>query len=261
MKEWNGVYVNDCTRGGAPCLFSKQVKVSREDYWDYYDSKQKAYVFLECKLNQKYYTSSVLQIEEAEKYQSGVAASTYEHPDLQLADTNGRWMTRSDDPECYYQEPWEEAKTCSLCDIICDIRDDERYLNKDGTCPFPDPAPTPIYWRIEESDGPCKDYLHPLLLQDIEAINRRRRRTAKARIWKYLKEPRWMHALINSGQRIIDVWERNYKPAQIYFNSLDTIKLFLKTIPEERKTEQFLELIRRNVRGSPSYETIRRRCQ
>ena len=55
-------------------------------------------------------------------------------------------------------------------------------------------------------------------------LNRKRRKAAKVYIWKYLKEAHWMHTLINSGQRMIDVWERNYRPVTFYFRSFETIK-------------------------------------
>jgi len=199
-----------------------------------------------------------LQIEEAEKYQTPTGIESYETPDLQLADQNGRWMTRSEDPESYQHRPWDEPKTCDLCDIVCDIRDDERYLQDDGSCPFPDSAPELRYWKIEDNDRECQDFLHPILLQNIEAINRKRRKAAKAHIWKYLKEERWMHTLINSGQRMIDVWERNYKPVTFYFRSFETIYLYLKTLPKERRTPQFVQHIRRNIEYSPSFKQLLR---
>ena len=257
MREFNGVYVNACYRSG-PCLFGEQVKVKKESYWDYYDSAQRSFVFLQCKIHQKYYTPGVLQIEDAEKYQSALATESYEHPDLQLADQNGRWMTRSDDPGCYYQEPYEEPKTCSICDIVCDLRDRTKYLEPDGTCPYPDPPPAPIYWKIDDQARPCQDFLHPLMLSNIDAINKKRRRAAKAHVWKYLQQPRWMHALINSGQRMIDVWKRNYQPVTFYYRSFETILLYLKSIPADNRTGSFLQHVRGNLEKSPSYKHLLR---
>lgn len=251
------IYINKCYRNG-PCLFGIERIIEKEDYWDYYDSGRKKFIFLECKLNQKYYTPSLLQIEEAEKYQSGLSTESYETPDLQLADQNGVWMTRSEDPECYQWPLDDEPKTCAKCDLICDIRDDKRYLNEDGSCPFGDAAPHLKYWKIEDYDRECQDFLHPLLLQDIDAINRRRRRAAKAKIWSHLKEPRWMHALINKGERIIDVWKRHYHPVTFYYRSFETIILYIKNLPPEARTASLLKHIRKNLEKSPSYKQLLR---
>ena len=248
--------MNRCYRNG-PCLFGEPKKVIREADWDHYDPASRSFIYLECRLHQKHWSPSLLQIEEAEKYHSPTGNATYEAPDLQLSDQNGRWMTRSEDPECYYQEPFEEAKTCDLCDIVCDIRNDQRYLNSDGTCPFPDPEPKSIYWKIEDNDRECQDFLHPMLLQNIDSINRKRRKAAKAHIWKYLKDPKWMHTLINSGQRMIDVWKRNYQPVTFYYRSFEQIYLYLKTLPKERKTPMFLQHIRGNLEKSPSFEKLK----
>jgi hypothetical protein len=248
--------VNKCYRGG-PCLFGEQVKVGKEAEWDYYDKASRSFIYLKCKLNQKYYTPNLLQIEEEDKYQSGLSTESYETPDLHLADQNGVWMTRSEDPECYEWPPEDEPKTCPKCDLVCDIRDDKRYLNDDGSCPFSDATPYLRYWKIEDYDRPCQDFLHPLLLQDIDAINRRRRRAAKAKLWSYLKEPKWMHALINSGQRIIDVWRRHYQPVTFYYHSFDTIKLYIKNLPPEaRKNRHLLKRIRQNIEKSPSFRQL-----
>jgi len=255
------IEMNNCLRGGAPCLFGEPKKVPKEAYWDYYDKASKSFIYLDCKIHQKYWVPSLLQIEEAEKYQTPLGTESYETPDLQLADQNGRWMTRSEDPDCYRQMPYEEAKNCSICDIVCDIRDDKRYLNPDGSCPYNDPAPEQLYWKINDYDRPCQDFLHPLLLQNIEAINRKRRIAAKNHIWKYLKEPHWMHTLINSGQRMIDVWKRNYKPVEFYYRSFETIVLYLKTIPEERRTPMFLQHIRKNLEYSPSFGELVRKSE
>lgn len=248
-------YMNRCYRSGS-CLFGIEKEVDRAGYWDYYDTRRRKHIFLECRLHQKYYSPSVLEIEEADKFYSGLSTSTFEHPDLQLADQNGKWMTRSDDPECYHQQPYEEAKTCNDCDIICEIRDRPEYLLEDGTCPYNDAPPSPIYWGIKDNDTRCGDFLHPLLLQDIDAINRKRRRMAKAKIWKHLQQPRWMHALINSGQTMKQVWERNYQPVTFYYRSFETILLYLKNLPREQKTSSFLRLVRRNIESSPSYRTL-----
>lgn len=256
MREAYGKLVNRCYRG-APCLLGEETAVIKEAYWDYYDSGRRAYIFIECKINQKFYSQSLLQIEEAEKVQSGVASATYETPDLQLADQNGVWMTRSDDPECYPQAPFEEPKDCSICDLVCDIRDDARYLKDDGTCPYPDAMPGPSYWKIQDGDRPCGDFLHPNLLLNIEATNRKRRKAAKAHIWKYLKDPHWMHTLINSGQRMKDVWERNYQPVTVYYRSFETILQYLKSVPKERRTPLFMKHIRKNLEYSPSFKPLR----
>lgn len=249
-------YVNRCNRGG-PCLLADQVKVPKESYYDYYDTSLRAYIFLDCRIHQKFYSPSLLEIEEAEKFHAPTGNSTFETPDLQLSDQNGVWMTRSDDPECYVQQPFEEDKNCSICDIVCDIRDRPEYLNPDGTCPYSDSVyPEALYWRIEDNDKPCGDFLHPIMLQDIDAINKRRRRGAKAKIWKYLQESHWMHTLINSGQRIIDVWERNYKPVTFYYRSFETVWLFLKTLPKERLTPMLVRRVRDNLEKSPSFEQL-----
>jgi hypothetical protein len=248
--------VNQCYRGG-PCLFGEPVAVDRGSFWDYYDRASRSYVFLRCRLNQKYYTPSLLQIEEADKYNSGLSTETYETPDLQLADQNGRWMTRSEDPDCYRWPADDEPRACGKCELICEIREDARYLNEDGTCPFPDAPPEPAYWKVNDEDKPCQDFLHPLLLQDLDAINRRKRRAAKAKIWSYLKEPKWMHALINSGDRMIDVWRRNYQPVAFYYRSFDTIKLYVKNLPSEaKKNKHLLNRIRDNIRKSPSFQQL-----
>ncbi len=258
MKEVKDVYRNRCYRNG-PCLHGKPVKVKREDERDYYDRASRSYIYLECKLHQKYYTPSPLQIEEYEKYQSGLSTETFELPDLQLADQNGVWMTRSDDPECYEHKPYDEPKTCNICDIVCDIRDMEKYMREDGSCPYDDSPPKQIYWKIDDYDRPCQDFLHPLLLQDIGAMNRKRRRVAKAHIWKYLKEPKWMHKLINSGERMIDVWRRNYQPVKFYYNSFETIIQYIKHLPPEKKTRSLLRHIRKNIEKSPSFKELLRK--
>ena len=157
-------------------------------------------------------------------------------------------MTRSDDPEVYPQKPWDEAKNCTICDIVCDIRDDKRYLNEDGTCPFPDPMPEPMYWRVSEQRAePCGDYLSPVMLLNLEAVNRKRRRKAYNFLKGYLSKPEWIHAQINSGRRMIDVWEKHYQPLRFYLRSMDTLKLYLKSVPMEKRTEQFISHVMKNV--------------
>lgn len=257
MKEAYGIPVNQCYRNGD-CLFGERKTVPKEVYYDYYDTTTRSYIFLECKLNQKFYTQSLLEIESAEKYHTPTGNKTYETPDLQLADQNGKWMTRSDDPDCYKHTPYDfEDKNCNICDLVCDIRDDVRYLKEDGSCPYNEGStPEPIYWKIEDGDKPCSDFLHPMLLQNIESINRKRRKAAKAYIWKHLKNPDVMHKLINSGQRMIDVWKRNYKPVTFYYRSFEQILLYLKTVPRERKTEQFLQHVRKNLEYSPSFKQL-----
>lgn len=44
--------------------------------------------------------------------------------------------------------------------------------------------------------------------------------------------------------RMIDVWKRNYQPAAFYYRSFETILLYLKSLPAERKTPAFLRHIR-----------------
>ena len=185
MRGYQDIFTNQCFRNG-PCLQADHVQVSRGDRWDFYDKSSRSYISLECRLNQKHYTPSLLEIEEAEKYQSGLGTATFEHPDLQLHDTNGKWFTRSEDPELYRWSP-DEVKECTICDQVCEIRDMKEYM-KDGSCPYDDPAPQPVYSKVQDQDNPCRDFLHPLLLQDIEAINRRRRRTAKSKLWSYLRQ-------------------------------------------------------------------------
>ena len=231
------------------------VQVSREKKWDYYDRSQKAFIYLSCRLQQKHYTPSLLQIEEAEKYQAGSSTSTYETPDLQLHDTNGIWFTRSDDPEMYrWPTTVDDPKICSICDIVCDIRDMQKYMRDDGSCPYDDPAPQAVYSQVQDRDESCRDFLHPLLLQDLEAINRKRRRMAKAHIGKYLKQKKWRDLLITKEDRMVDVWQRNYKPVTFYFNSFETIVLYLKNLPAEMmRSKGLLRRVRENLELSPSY--------
>jgi hypothetical protein len=229
--------------------------VSRGEAWDYYDRQSRSYIYLRCRLNQKNYSPSLFHIEEAEKYQSGLSTESYEAPDLQLADTNGIWFTRSDDPESYrWPEEAEEGKECSLCELLCEIREDERYMREDGACPYDDAAPELIYSKIQDNDHPCYDFLHPLLLQDINAINRRRARAAKAKLWSYLKQKKWRDALIQKGERITDVWKRNYQPATFYFNSFESVWLYVKNLPGEMKrNKRLLRRVRENLELSPSF--------
>jgi len=251
-------YMNTCHRGGD-CLNANAVVVDRSAWWDYYDTNKKAYIYLECRLRQKYMSPTLLQIEEAEKYHSALATESYETSDLQLADQNGVWMTRSDDPECYRHRPFDEAKTCNICDLVCDIRDDQRYLNSDGTCPYSDVPSDLMYWKIQDGDQPCGDFLHPLLLENIESINRRRRKKAKAHLAKYLSQSRWIHALINSKTPIRQVWQRHYQPLQVYFRSFETIVLYLKNAPVHiQNNRQFLTHLRRNLEFSPSFKRLLR---
>jgi hypothetical protein len=255
LQDSQYILTNQCYRKG-PCLHGTPIKVSRGDRWDYYDKGLRSYVSLECRLHQKHYSPSLLQIEEAEKYQAGLGTESFESADLQLADTNGVWFSRSDDPELYRWPPdSDEEKTCSICDVVCDIREMAEYLKDDGSCPYEDAGPDSIYLKVEDNDRSCQDFLHPLLLQDIKAINTRRARIAKAHIWKYLQEPKWMHSLINSGQRMVDVWRRNYKPVTFYFNSFESIVLYLKNMPAEMKgNKHILRRIRGNLELSPSFK-------
>ncbi len=251
-------YKNRCYRSG-PCLFADQRRVTRADDWDYYDRRRKAYIQLDCRIHNKYYSPSPPELEEEQNWFSGMATETREYPDLQLHDSDGVWFTRSDDPECYYYDYEIEStpKTCTDCETICDIRNWDKYLNPDGTCPYPDPPPQPIYWKIEY-DRTCNYFLHPLLLQDIDVINRKRRKMAKARIWKYLKEPRWMHRLISKEKPIMQAWMRNYEPAKFYFNSFESILLYVrKAAPAKiRRDKRTLQLIRSNLEKSPSFSDL-----
>ena len=254
-QPYQDILTNQCYRKG-PCLHGTPVQVSRDDKWDYYDKVSKSYILLECRLNQKYYTLSILETEEAEKYQSGMGTPTFEHRDLQLADTNGVWFTRSDDPEQYrWPAQAEEGKKCNICDIVCDIRDMGKYMLEDGSCPYNDVMPEPVYSKVEEYDRPCQDFLHPLLLQDIKAINQRRKRAAKSKLWGYLKEKKWRDALIDKGDRMIGVWHRNYKPVTFYFSSFESVWLYIKNLPPEMKrNKHLLKRIRENLEYSPSFK-------
>ena len=104
MNDYNGITENKCYRNG-PCLNADPIRVARSEKWDYYDRESKSFINLQCRLNQKHYSASLLQIEEGEKFQSGLSTVTYETPDLQLHDTNGVWFTRSDDPDMYGWPP------------------------------------------------------------------------------------------------------------------------------------------------------------
>ena len=254
-QQYQDILTNQCYRSG-PCLHGSPVQVSRGDRWDYFDKATRSYIHLECRLNQKHYTPSLLEIEEAEKYQSGLGTASFEHPDLQLHDTNGVWFTRSDDPELYrWPVKAEEGKTCNICDIVCEIRDMEKYMLEDSGCPYNDVVPEPVYSKVADYDRPCQDFLHPLLLQDIKAINQRRRRTAKAKLWGYLKQKKWRDALIDKGDRITDVWRRNYKPVTFYFSSFETIVLYIKNMPAEMKRNKgLLRRVRENLEYSPSFK-------
>ena len=251
------VHVNQCYRG-APCLFSKPVPVKREDNWDYFDTRTRQYVYLHCIIHQKFWTDSLLQIENRDKWYTPTGIESFETPDLQLADTNGRWFTRSDDPEWYAWDPeYDDPMKCERCELVCDVREDERYLNPDGTCPFPDPAPNLKYTYVQDYDRPCRDFLHPLMLENLDAINRKRRRAAFHHIARYLKEARWIHALINSGQTITEVWERNYQPATFYFSSFDTILKYIRSRPrKQQENQQWLRHIWGNVQKSSSYREL-----
>jgi hypothetical protein len=252
--RYQDVYTNQCYRNG-PCLHGTPEPVSRGEAWDYYDRQTRSYVYLHCRLGQKQFSPSLLQVEEAEKYQCGLSTESYETPDLQLADTNGVWFTRSDDPEFYrWPEEAEEGKTCTICELVCEIRDEKRYMRADETCPYDDAAPELIYTKVQDNDHPCYDFLHPLLLQDIKAINRRRARTTKAKLWSYLKQKRWRDALIQKEDRMIDVWNRNYQPVTFYFSSFESIALYIKNMPAAmRRNKHLLKRVRENLELSPSY--------
>jgi hypothetical protein len=192
-------------------------------------------------------------------------SSQRSHGDLQLADADGTWFTRSDDPENYLWPEWEsdesiedlivdEPKNCNQCETICDIRDDDRYLDKNRCCPFSDLEPQLQYKKVEDYDRPCEDFLHPLLLQDIEAINRKKKRMAKAKLGSYLKQKKWRDILIDKGERVVDVWRRNYQPATFFYKSFETVWLYMKNLPPEMKgNKHLLQRIRKNIEYSPSY--------
>ena len=254
LGQFQYINTNQCYRKG-PCLHGTSIKVDRASQWDYYDKVTRSYIYLECRLHQKHYTPSLLQIEEAEKFQSGLSSETYETPDLQLADTNGVWFTR-EDPELYrWSADHDEPKTCNICDLVCDIRDDERYMLEDGSCPYPEPGPEPIYQKVYDEVRPCQDFLHPLLLQDLNAINKKRRRMAKAKLSGYLKQKKWRDALINKEERISDVWKRNYNPVTFYFNSFESVWLYVKNLPSDMKKNKLLvQRIRDNLELSPSFK-------
>jgi len=244
----------------------------KHDGWDYYDRQKKEYIYLDCRLHQKYYTQSPLEAELEENFRSGLSIRQRETPDAQLHDSDGIWFTRSDDPDNYADRSvlsaldeeisresiseYSETQKCALCTFICDIRDDERYLLEEGSCPFPsDPGIQLEYWKVQDYDRPCQDFLHPLLLQDIEALNRKKRRMAKAKLWGYLKQKKWRDTLINKEERIVNVWRRNYQPVQVFYNSFETIWLYLKNLPIEMKQNPFLlQRIRKNLEYSPSYQ-------
>lgn len=68
-----------------------------------------------------------------------------------------------------------------------------------------------------------------------------------------------MHTLINSGDRMIDVWKRNYQPVTFYFRSFETIVLYLKSLPAAAKTPTFLNHLWHNLEMSPSFNELRER--
>jgi hypothetical protein len=158
-------------------------------------------------------------------------------------------MTRSDDPDCYPHKPFDfEKKNCSICDLVCNVRDDERYLNEDGSCPYPDSVSEPVYWLVaDQKVSSCKEYLSPTMLLDLDAVNRKRRRKTKAFLWGYLKEKKWLDLQINSGRRMIDVWEKHYKPLQFYLPSVETLWLYVKNVPRKQRSKQFVSHIVSNV--------------
>lgn len=261
------IYKNQCFRSG-PCLHGTPVEVTKDQNWDYFDKSSRSYIYLDCRLKQKYYSQGVLEEEAEEQYLSGMSTQQKEHGDLQLSDTDGVWFTRSEDPENYLWPSFpgeddgeylddkvaDELRTCKSCDIVCDIRNDSRYLNDDGSCPYPDPSPTLKYWKVEDNDRPCQDFLHPLLLQDIPAINARKRRATKSKLWGYLKQKKWRDLRINKGERITDIWRRNYQPVAFYYKSFETVWLYMKNLPPEMKrNKHLLNRVRENLEYSSSY--------
>ena len=262
------IYKNVCYRNG-PCLHGTAREVSKSEDWDYKEGGH--YFYLDCRLNQKFYSQSPLEAELEENYRFGLSTQQRDHPDLQLADSDGRWFTNTNDPENYtfitqiepISEDFDEEgyididspKKCSSCELICDIRDDERYLNQDGSCPYP-PAdnPQPSYQKVMDNDQSCGDFLHPYLLQDIDAINRRKRRAAKNKLWGYLKQKKWRDILIQKEEPISQVWRRNYRPVKFYYRSFETIYLYLKNLsPEVKSNKHLLQRVRKNIEYSPSY--------
>ena len=184
------------------------------------------------------------------------------------------------DPSSYTPIPWQPGLARLACDlyvddkphpycsrvnlkrVLADLRKDGYIFNvgmepefflvrqqpDGGIVVFDDQG-------VDTLDKPCYDFLHPLLLQDIKAINRRRARTAKAKIGSYLKQKRWRDALIQKGDRIIDVWNRNYQPVTFYFNSFESIVLYLKNLPRHMKSNKGLvRRVRENLELSPSFK-------
>lgn len=136
-------------------------------------------------------------------------------------------------------------------------------MNEDGTCPYPDATePQPIYRKVQDEDQACQDYLHPLLFQDLSAINRKRRRLTKAKLWGYLKQKKWRDLRISKGERIVDIWKRNYKESNVYYSSFASIVLFLKNMPNHmQRNQQLLRRVLQNVQRSPSYKQCTERGQ
>ena len=78
---------------------------------------------------------------------------------------------------------------------------------------------------------------------------------AKSKIGGYLKQKKWRDILINKSDRMVDVWNRNYKPVQFYFSSFESVWLYVKNLPPEmKKNKMLLERIRENIRMSPSFK-------
>ena len=70
-----------------------------------------------------------------------------------------------------------------------------------------------------------------------------------------MKQKKWRDALIQKGEPISQVWLRNYRPAQIYYRSFETVYLYLKNLPPDMKSNKFLlQRIKTNVEQSPSYK-------
>lgn len=263
------IYKNQCYRKG-PCLNGEWRETTAEEAYDYREGGR-YYKIESCRLHQLYYTQSPLEAELEENYRSGLTTQQHSTPDAQLHDSNGIWFTNTSDPENYHQitplqalddeisDPEDdydlETKICRNCSIICEIRDWDKYLNEDGTCPYPDATePQPIYRRVEK-DRECGDYLHPLLLQDLERLNQKRRRIAKSKLWGYLKQKKWRDTLIQKGEPISAVWRRNYRPAVVYYRSFETVFLYLKNLPPEMKSNKFLlQRVRKNIEYSPSFK-------
>ncbi len=67
-----------------------------------------------------------------------------------------------------------------------------------------------------------------------------------------------MHTLINSGEPILQAWRRNYKPVRFYFNSFETILLYVRNAAPTpiKRSKRALKHIRKNLEKSPSFDQL-----